>query len=519
MSHIVGIDKGTTATKAVVFETGTGRVVGSANRATHALHPLSGWHEEDMEVTFDRVADCIRAAISDAGLTGADISGVGVSGHMGGLWALGADGRPAGHAIAWPDARAGEIVAAWTREGKTEEIYEISGNAPIPGVPLALLAWLKANDPERYASLHRIAFAKDYINYRLTGRFVTDESDISFFPCDIRKRAFSHRLFDIAGIPEVAGKLPDVLPTGSLVGEVTEEAAERTGLKPGTPVVTGAGDAVSAALGAGAVLPGQAVTVIGTSFMNNLTTDRPVMEPAGVGFLFLMPGGAWQKLMANTGGGSLCLDWALRAFDHDRLAAAGEDRGGFFATMEAEAAEVPPLANGVFTHPYFNTSGMSAPRFIPEARASIFGFDSATGRAQMVRSVMEGVALSMVDCYAALDGSVDEIRLTGGGARSRLWAKICAAAMNRPLGLLEAEETGALGVAVLAAVATGQHPDLATATRSMVRLADTVEPDADLAAIYADAYPLFRDLGRDLEPLWRKRAEILSQQGKCQDTP
>jgi sugar (pentulose or hexulose) kinase len=125
----------------------------------------------------------------------------------------------------------------------------------------------------------------------------------------------------------------------------------------------------------------------------------------------------------------------------------------------------------------------------------------------------------MVDCYAALDGSVEEIRLTGGGARSRLWAKICAAAMNRPLGLLEAEETGALGVAVLASVATGQHPDLATATRAMVRLADTVEPDPGLAAIYADAYPLFRDLGRDLEPLWRKRADILSQQGKRQDTP
>jgi sugar (pentulose or hexulose) kinase len=519
MSFIVGIDKGTTATKAVVFNASTGKVVGSANRATRALHPHSGWHEEDMEVTFDRVAECIRAAISNAGLTGEDISGVGVSGHMGGLWALNADGRPAGHAIAWPDARAGEIVAGWTRDGRMDEIYEISGNAPIPGVPLALLAWMKANNPDRFASLHQIAFAKDYINYRLTGRFVTDESDISFFPCDIRKRAYSSRLLDIVGIQEVTDRLTEVLPTGSLVGEVTPEAAELTGLTPGTPVVSGAGDAVSAALGAGAVLPGQAVTVIGTSFMNNLTTDRPVMEPPGVGFLFLMPDGAWQKLMANTGGGSLCLDWALRAFDNDRLTAAGEDRADYFATIEAEASAVAPLANGVFSHPYFNTSGMSAPRFIPEARASIFGFDTSTGPAQMVRSVMEGVALSMVDCYAALDGTVDEIRLTGGGARSRLWARICAAAMNRPLGLLEAEETGALGVAVLAAVATGQHPDLAAGTQAMVRLADTVEPDPDLAAIYTDAYPLFRDLGRDLEPLWRKRADILSKQGQRQENP
>ncbi|WP_417427246.1 FGGY-family carbohydrate kinase [Hoeflea sp.] len=519
MTFIVGVDKGTTATKAVVFDAATGKVAGSANRATHALHPRSGWHEEDMEVTFSRVAECIRAAISNAGLTGDDVSGVGVSGHMGGLWALNADRKPAGQAIAWPDSRAAEIVAGWTRDGRMKEIYEISGNAPIPGVPLALLAWLKANAPEQFASLHRIAFAKDYINYRLTGRFVTDESDISFFPCDIRERSFSRRLFDIAGIPEVAAKLPEVLATGSLVGEVTPEAAELTGLKAGTPVVTGAGDAVSAALGAGAVAPGQAVTVIGTSFMNNLTTDRPIFEPAGVGFLFLMPDGAWQKLMANTGGGSLCLDWALRAFDNDRLMAAGEDRADYFATIESEANAVPPLCNGVFSHPYFNTSGMSAPRFIPEARASIFGFDTATGSAEMVRSVMEGVALSMVDCYSALGGSVGEIRLTGGGARSPLWRKICAAAMNRPLGLLEAEETGALGVAVLAAVATGQHPDLAAATQAMVRLSDIVEPAPELAAIYAEAYPLFCDLGRDLEPLWRKRADILAKQGQRQEKP
>ncbi|MDP3526086.1 MAG: FGGY-family carbohydrate kinase, partial [Hoeflea sp.] len=162
---------------------------------------------------------------------------------------------------------------------------------------------------------------------------------------------------------------------------------------------------------------------------------------------------------------------------------------------------------------------MSAPRFVPDARASIFGFDTATGPAQMVRSVMEGVAFSMVDCYAALDSAVDEIRLTGGGARSPLWQQICAAAVNRPLGLLEAEETGALGVAMLAAVAIGCHRDLPAATAAMIRLSSTVEPDPALAAIYHRAYPLFRDLGQALEPLWSKRAGLLAQSAKRQDSP
>lgn len=519
MSFVIGIDKGTTATKAVVFDALAGQTIASAHRSTKSLHPHSGWHEEDMEVTFAGVAECIRAAIAEAGISADDVTGVGVSGHMGGMWALDSDNRPLGNAIAWPDARAAGLVAEWTESGLIEEIHAISGNVPIPGVPLALLSWLKRNDPERYRSIGTLLFAKDYINFRLTGRLATDESDISFFPCDIRDRQFSERLFDIAGISEIVAALPEVLPTGSIVGEVTPEAAELTGLHVGTPVVTGAGDAVAAALGAGAVKPGQAVTVIGTSFMNNLTTDRPIMEPAGVGFLFLMPGGAWQRLMANTGGGALCLDWALRAFDHDRLQAAGDDRADLFSRIEAEAAAVAPLSGGVFTHPYFNTSGMSAPRFIPEARASIFGFDTASGPAQMVRSVMEGVAFSMVDCYAALDSTVDEIRLTGGGARSPLWQKICSAAINSPLGLLEAEETGALGVAMLAAVATGQHQDLGTATTAMIRLSNTIEPDPELAAIYHKAYPLFRDLGQTLEPLWRKRALILSKSAKRQELP
>lgn len=519
MSFVIGVDKGTTATKAVVFEAASGRVAGSAHCATRALHPHSGWHEEDMETTFAGVANCIRNAIANAGLTGEDIAGIGVSGHMGGLWALDSDGRPLGPAIAWPDSRAGDEVAEWTADGRLDEIYAISGNVPIPGVPLSLLAWVKRHEPERYRGIATLLFAKDYINYRLTGRLVTDESDISFFPCDIRQRAYSSRLFEIAGVGEIEAATPEVLPTGAIVGEVTREAAELTGLKAGTPVVTGAGDAVAAALGAGAVEPGQAVTVIGTSFMNNLTTDRPIFEPDRVGFLFLMPGGAWQRLMANTGGGSLCLDWALRAFDHDRLSAAGEEKSELFAAIETEAAAVPPLSGGVFTHPYFNTSGMSAPRFVPEARASIFGFDTATGPAQMVRSVMEGVAFSMVDCYGALDSTVDEIRLTGGGARSPLWRRICAAAMDRPLSLLEAEETGALGVAVLAAAAIGQHADLATATRAMVRVSATVEPDPALSSVYRKAYPLFSELGRSLEPLWRQRARILSNQTKRQDRP
>src|SRR5690606_17463347 len=188
--------------------------------------------------------------------------------------------------------------------------------------------------------------AKDYVNYRLTGEIATDESDLSFFPCDIRTRRPSRRLFEMAGVAEMEARLAPVLEIGSVMGRVTRRAAAETGLAEGTPVVTGAGDAVAAAVGVGALKAGQAVTVIGTSFMNNLTVDAPVLEPAGVGFLFLMPEGRWQRLMSNTGGGSLCLDWIVSAFG--TKAFSGTDR---FAEIESQARAVAPLSNGLLIHP------------------------------------------------------------------------------------------------------------------------------------------------------------------------
>ncbi|PYE23913.1 xylulokinase/L-xylulokinase [Rhizobium sp. PP-CC-3A-592] len=516
MSYVIGIDKGTTTTKAAIFDADDGRVVATARRPTQSFRPHPDWHEEDMDGTYAGVAEAVREAIATAGIDANTIVAVGVSGHMGGLWTLDETGRPAGPAIAWPDARASAMLEQWKGDGRVEELFAISGNAPIPGLPLILLSWLKVNDPDFYGRIATVFCAKDYVNYRLTGTIATDESDLSFFPCDIRRRVPSDALFALAGIPEMRDRLAPVLETGAVVGRVTAMAAGETGLAEGTLVVTGAGDAVAAAIGVGALESGQAVTVIGTSFMNNLTVDAPLLEPAGVGFLFLMPDGRWQRLMSNTGGGSLCLDWITATFGAKAFTAGPQ---AMFEEIEVGARAVAPLSNGLMIHPYFNTSGMTAPRHEPLARGSIFGLDMATTPMAMVRGVMEGVAFSMVDCYGAMNAPVDEIRITGGGARSPLWREICAAAMNRTLLVPEAEETGALGVALLAARAAGLYETLPAAARAMVRIASTVAPDPALAASYARAYPLFRDLGRDLAPLWKLRSALLERTHCKKDAP
>ncbi|MDB6001360.1 MAG: carbohydrate kinase [Rhizobacter sp.] len=510
MRLLLGIDKGTTMTKAVVFDADTGAAVATARRPTPSFHPHADWHEEDMASTWAGVAAAIRDAITATGRPASEIAGVGVSGHMGGLWALDRHRQPVGRAIAWPDGRACGLLDGWQRDGTVDRLYDICGNAPIPGLPLVLLAHMKRHEPAFFDGIQHLMLAKDYVNYRLTGELVTDESDLSFFPCDIRERRFSPALFELAGVPEAEAWLPAVLPTGAALGRVTREAAAATGLVEGTPVSTGAGDAVAAAIGVGALEAGQAVTVIGTSFMNNLTTDRPLLEPRGVGFLFLMPDGRWQRLMSNTGGGSLCLKWVLDTFGARWGAEGKPDEDALYARIEAEARGLPPLPAGLVFHPYLNTSGMSAPRFEPCARASIFGLDLSVTPIALLRSVMEGVALAMVDCYGAIDAPVRDIRLTGGGARSALWREICAAAMNRPLQIPEVEETGALGVAMLAATAVGLYADLPAAARGMVRFGPAVEPQPRLAEAYAAAYPLFRSLREQMTPLWAQRAALLA---------
>jgi sugar (pentulose or hexulose) kinase len=510
MTALLGIDKGTTMTKAVVFDAATGRVLGLARRPTRSFRPHPDWHEEDMDETWRGVAAAIREAVAVSGIAPGDVAGVGVSGHMGGLWALDKAGEPLGRAIAWPDARAAALLAGWHAEGRVAGFYAVNGNALMPGLPPVLLAYMAAHHPDFFDRAGQVFCAKDFINYRLTGRIATDESDLSYFPCDIRARRLSPALFDLAGLPGRERLVPEVLPIGALVGTVSADAAALTGLLQGTPVVTGAGDAVAAAIGVGALEPGQAVTVIGTSFMNNLTVDRPVTEPEGVGFLFMMPDGRWQRLMANTGGGSVCLDWVLETFGS--AAFAGQDAATIFARIETEVRAQPAVPGGLILHPYLNTAGMTAPRHIPAARGSIFGLTTETSPLALVRAVMEGVAMAMIECYAALDAPVTEIRITGGGARSPLWREICAAAMGRPLLVPEVEETGALGVALLAARAVGLHADLPSAAAALVRIADTVTPDPTLAARYAQAFPLFAALGGALAPLWQRRADILRSQ-------
>lgn len=486
MAYLIGIDKGTSVIKAVIFDT-AGRAKSLAQRRVDVLQPQPGWHEEDPDATWHLCASVIREVLQKAALTGDDIAAVGIAGHMGGAWLIDAEGKAVRNAICWPDARAQANQVALEKAGLANEVFAISGNGLMPGISAMLLGWLSKHEPASLKLTRNVLAAKDYLRFRLTGNIATDTSDVSFFPSDIDRQTYSSRILQLCGAEAWHDKLPPILPSGDIAGYITGDAARLTGLRPGTPVVTGLGDASANALGVGAIQPGAALTVLGTSCLNGQVLDTPDRAPKGLGFLFAMPLSRYIRILPNTSG-TIAMDWFLERFGSPLTAEGAPD----FTKLAARASAIPRGASGVIFIPYVNGSGVLAPFHDALARGSFFGVSSHTTYDHLARAVYEAMCFATRDCFEAMSSKPTSLILTGGGARSPFWAQMFADICGIPIEIAEVEESGALGVALLAGVAVGNWPDLETAAAQTTSIAARYEPDLVAKADYDGWFELYR---------------------------
>jgi sugar (pentulose or hexulose) kinase len=489
-AYLLGIDKGTSVIKAVVFDVG-GRECGMAQERVVVLRPAPDWHEEDPEATWSACCRVIRGALAVASIPGSAIGAIGVAGHMGGAWIIDADGRAVRNAICWPDGRAQDVLLRLKDAGHLSEIFTIGGNGLMPGVTALLLGWLSLHEPDVRSRATSVFCAKDYLRLRLTGAVATEPSDVSFVPGDIDHRTFSSRILDLCGAAEWVGALPPVQPSGDIAGAVTTQAALETGLRAGTPVICGLGDACANAVGVGAVAPGAAMTVLGTSCLNALVIDHPSREPEGVGFLFAMPDAQYLRILPNTSG-TIVLDWYLDRFGGPTLPDGRRD----YAEMERLAGAAPPGAGGVILLPYINSSGVLAPVHDTLARGTFFGLSTHTDQGHLLRAVYESLCFATRDCFEAMDCRPSTITLTGGGAQSRFWAQMFADVCGIPIAVSAVGESGALGAAILAGVAVGVWSSVEEATELTSGAVSRFEPNADTAPIYDGWFALYQDLRR-----------------------
>jgi len=492
MPMLLGIDVGTGGTRAVLVDA-DGRVLASEASEHAGIHSERvGWAEQDPEDWWRAAQAAIRGVLrSSAGAQGAEIEAVGLTGQMHGCVMLDEDGAVLRPALIWCDQRTQPECDWLTETVGFARLIELVANPALPNFTLTKLLWVKRHEPEVWSRIRHVLCPKDYVRYRMTGEFAIDMQEASgTLLLDVVHRRWSEEVAAAAGVP--MAWLPRLFEGPEVCARINEAGEAATGLKRGTPVVAGSGDQGAGAVGMGILSPGSVSATIGTSGVVFASTDRPTLDPKGRlhTFCHAVPG-LWH-VMGVTNGAGLSLRYFRDTF------APGESYDGLAGLAEV----APPGSDGLLWAPYL--FGERTPHLDAEARAAFVGITASTTRAHYIRAVMEGVAMSLRDTltlFAELGIPVEGIRLGGGGARGKLWRQIQADVYGRAVSVLEAEEGGAFGAALLAGTGVGVWPSVEAACAATIRVAGMVEPVDAVAmekvyARYRRVYPALREIGR-----------------------
>lgn len=494
---LLGIDLSTTGAKALLIDPG-GRVVSSATTALNLSTPHPLWSEQDPREWWLATTNSIAQALASANASSAHVAAIGLTGQMHGLVLLDDRGEVLRPAILWNDQRCGAECDEIRARVSRSELVQITGNDALTGFTAPKILWVERHEPEIYRRIRHVLLPKDYIRYKLTATFAMDKADGSgTMLFDLRKRTWSSQILTALNIS------PDWLPRTfeghETTGEVTREAASSTGLHPGTPVVAGGGDQSTQAIGTGVVRPGTIAVTLGTSGVVFAATESALIEPEGRLHAFCHAvAGRWHLMgvMLSAAGS---LQWY-----RDRLAC---DRN--FAELVDEAARVPAGSEGLIFLPYL--SGERTPHPDPLARGAWIGLTMRHGLAHLTRSILEGVAFGIKDMFCLMRdaglGSVDEVRVSGGGAKSLLWRQILADTLNAELVTVNTTEGAAYGAALLAGVGAGLWSDVDAACADTIVVNDRVTPNDETSKIYKSMYEQYQRLYPILKPTFHALGE------------
>jgi xylulokinase len=490
---VIAVDLSTTACKVIAF-CPHGEVVATARRPLQTSSPHAGWQEQSSEAWWRAMCESLREVTS--GLDAVDIRALSITHQRESFVCLDGDDAPLRPAILWIDDRATDQVQALG----SSRVHELTGRPPSTAPSFYKLAWLREHEPEVMERTVMIAEVHAYLVRRLTGEWVT--SWASADPTglvDIRTFGYSAELLSAVGLRE--DQLPALVAPGEVVGHLTEQAGQLTGLPHGTAVVAGAGDGQCGGLGAATCDSGEAYLSLGTSVILGVHSDR---HQTSLAFRTLASpiAGRWT-LEAALASGVHSLEWFRARILGDRSPLALE-------RLEAQAAQVPAGADGLLFLPYLIRA--ETPHWDPAARGAWVGLRDHHDLGHLYRAMLEGIAfeqLAVLNLIEQATGtSTRRLRLMGGGARSALWVQLIADIFERPVEITEHKETTALGAAVLAAAAVGVdgETDVVATARRMSQGWREIQPrDIDreryrrMAAAYDQLYPALAGVFKQLE--------------------
>lgn len=456
-TYLLAHDLGTSGNKATLYSS-DGALIKNVTHS-YPLHTFNGNCAEQNPLDWwQAVCNSTKELVAD--INPADIAAISFSGQMMGCVCVDKSGDPVRDALIWADMRSTEQEAVIRAQMPVQDFYHITGHRPSPSYSATKLMWVRDHEPENYKNTYKMLNAKDFIILKLTGRFVTEPSDASS-TClmELDTQMWSEDMLSLCGIQK--DKMPEIISSVAVAGNVTEEAARMCGLLAGTPVVCGGGDGVCAAVGTGAVVENRANLCLGTSSWISYASKTAVYdeEMQIFNFAHIVPGYIMPCGTMQTGGGSL--SWA-----YEQLATFAKNKNTIDkpATYKAicDAVERSPVgAKGLVYLPYL--MGERSPRWNAEAKGAFVGLtmDHTTG--DMFRAVMEGVAMNLsiiLETYRKSGAAIDRLVAIGGGVRNEIWRQILADVLGVHIDVPNyLEEATSMGAAITAGVGAGVFRD------------------------------------------------------------
>jgi xylulokinase len=508
MAHLLGIDIGTSGTKALVCSE-RGKVLATATAEHPISSPKPGWSEQDPLDWWDSTVRATKAVLKKAKLKPSDIGGIGLSGQMHGSVFLGDGEKPLRPALLWNDQRtAAQCGDIERRAGGRSALIDLVANPALTGFTAPKILWVRENEPRVYERTRHILLPKDYVRFRMTGEYATEVSDASgTLLLDVANRTWSERLLALLEIDK--SLLPRLHESPEITGILHNRAARALGLRPGTPVVGGGGDQAAGAVGNGIVASGVVSATLGTSGVVFAHADAPTRDPRGrVHTMCHAVPGKWCVFgcMLSAGGS---FQWFRNNLGQGEVALAKRRKVDPYELLIAGAQRAPVGSEGLFFLPYL--TGERCPHPDPCARGGWVGITSRTTRDMLIRSLLEGVTFGMRDALEIIrrmNIDIAQVRASGGGARSSFWRQLQADVYNQPVVITNAEEGPAYGVTLLAGVGTGVWNSVEEACRACIKERARVKPNKRRAEQYQRYYATYVKLYDDLKERFAEMASL-----------
>jgi len=501
-SCFLGIDVGTEGTKVSLFNT-DGRVIKDSYEEYELKCPRPGWAEQDPDLWWQTAVKNVKIVIKSSNVSPEDVAGIGICGQMHAPVPIDKkDNLLYRSPSLWCDKRNAPQCERLKKTIDEERLIRITGNAITPAWAGIKILWMKENTPDIYNKTYKFLVPKDYLVYKLTNNPSIDWSEASgAFLFNVDKGEWSEELARELQID--LDKLPDIYPSHKVVGEVTSEAARVTGLRAGTPVVSGGGDFLCTLLGAGIISEGRAADISGTASIVAFYSKKPLIDRRIMNLHHVIPG--WIAFGIVEGG---LLRWFRDEFGYVERQEAAKKGVSAYKIMDSEAEAVPPGAGGLILIPYFigeRTLGS------PHARGVLFGLTLAHQRIHVIRAIMEGITYALrqtVEITEELGLKTEAFRLIGGGAVSPLWRQIKADIYGKPTLVLSTYQGGVLGAAILAMAGVGAIKDASAAIDKTVSVVEVCKPVQKNHEKYNKLYNMYKKLHGSMQSFYDELEEL-----------